>query len=220
MRRVFLLSPARTDGKRAGLLLNDSAKFDLALRLRTTEGAPLGDTFSFLSGLYFRGKLAYAKQFSNAPDSAFGAYSITSSMGLMPVNRLITIGHLRNFASVGIDLSEARYTEPLRASVMELKGATDDCDCNVVLLGSVATAKYVDILLEAFGDRLLFPKEFIGRGDMSRGGLLLRAVRAGEELEYVRVSDVAERTGKRPPKLPPVPKNSAVAVRTSKQPKV
>ena len=76
-------------------------------------------------------------------------------------------------------------------------------DCEVVLLGSIASAKYVDILTDVFGDRLLFPVDFVGRGDMSRGGLLLRAVRSGEELPYVPVTG-AVRHGPRPPRLPPI----------------
>ncbi len=52
-----------------------------------------------------------------------------------------------------------------------------------MLLGSVATGKYVDPLTEALGDRLRFPGDFVGRGDMSRGGLLLRCVREGRELD-------------------------------------
>jgi len=75
-------------------------------------------------------------------------------------------------------------------------------ECEVVLLGSIATNKYVEILERSLGDRLLFPAEFVGRGDMSRGGLLLRAVEAGEELAYRPVRG-AERHGARPPKLPP-----------------
>jgi hypothetical protein len=71
-----------------------------------------------------------------------------------------------------------------------------------VLLGSVASDKYVQILHEAFGDRLVFPQAFVGRGDMSRGGLLLRAVDAGEELDYVPVM-TSVRRGSRPGKLPP-----------------
>ena len=66
--------------------------------------------------------------------------------------------------------------------------------------GSVATGKYTALLLEAFGDRLLFPAEFVGRGDMSRGGLLLRAVRANAELEYTQVRGAVVH-GRRPPRL-------------------
>jgi hypothetical protein len=74
-------------------------------------------------------------------------------------------------------------------------------ECEVVLLGSVATPKYVEPLLEIFGERLLFPQEFVGRGDMSRGGLMLRCARELRELTYVPVAG-AVRHGTRPPKLP------------------
>ena len=73
----------------------------------------------------------------------------------------------------------------------------------MVLLGSIATGKYVDPLLAVLGERLLFPADFVGRGDMSRGGLLLRCARAGTELAYVGVRD-AVRRGPRPPRLAPL----------------
>jgi hypothetical protein len=57
----------------------------------------------------------------------------------------------------------------------------------VILLGSVATGKYTETLLPILGQRLLFPADFAGRGDMSRGALLLRSVAAGKELSYVPV---------------------------------
>jgi len=72
----------------------------------------------------------------------------------------------------------------------------------VVLLGSIATGKYVDVLLENFGQRVLFPADFVGRGDMSRGGLLLRSAADRTELNYIPVAG-AVRKGKRPPKLEP-----------------
>jgi hypothetical protein len=53
-----------------------------------------------------------------------------------------------------------------------------------------------------FDGRLLFPAEFVGRGDMSRGGLMLRCVDERAELTYVPVRG-AVRRGMRPPKLPP-----------------
>jgi hypothetical protein len=71
----------------------------------------------------------------------------------------------------------------------------------VVLLGSVATDKYVGPLLDVFGDRLLFPATFAGRGDMSRGGLLLRCARTGVQLDCVAVRG-AVRHGPKPPRLP------------------
>ena len=75
-------------------------------------------------------------------------------------------------------------------------------DSEIVLLGSIATAKYVDVLLEHFGQRLRFPVDFVGRGDMSRGGLLLRCAVDRSELAYISVAG-AVRKGKRPPKLEP-----------------
>ena len=78
----------------------------------------------------------------------------------------------------------------------------------MILLGSVASGKYVDVLLPIFGERLLFPGSFVGRGDMSRGGLMLRAVAAGEELEYQALAG-AVRHGQRPAKLAPLARKSA-----------
>ncbi len=73
-------------------------------------------------------------------------------------------------------------------------------DPHCVLLGSVASAKYTAPLLEVFGERLLFPVDFVGRGDMSRGGLMLRHARSGIELPYVPVRG-AQLHGTRPPRL-------------------
>src|SRR5437660_153861 len=78
--RVFLLSPANAAGKRAQLLLRDGAMFGLARRLKN-GGLPLGEAFSFISGLYFRGKLAYASAFAAPPDSAPGVLVITACGG-------------------------------------------------------------------------------------------------------------------------------------------
>jgi hypothetical protein len=71
----------------------------------------------------------------------------------------------------------------------------------VILLGSIATGKYVDVLLQHFATKLFYPLEFVGRGDMSRGGLLLRSVSAGSELSYAEIKAGEKLTGKRPPKL-------------------
>ena len=66
--RIFLLSPANCGGIRAKIVASPAATFDLATRLRSPAGAPLGEVFSFVSGLYFRGKLAYARRFARPPD--------------------------------------------------------------------------------------------------------------------------------------------------------
>jgi hypothetical protein len=203
MHRVFILSPAKTTGKRAQLLFNERASFDLAQRLRSEAGVPIGEVFSFLSGLYFRGKLAYASCFARPPKGAGGCLVITSDAGLMTCERRVDLKRIERFAAAQIDPKEPQYRRPLEASVHELKGRLPR-RCEIVLLGSIATGKYVDILYECLGDRLVFPKDFVGRGDMSRGGLLLRAVSAGTELEYQAVGNAAARTGKRPPKLTPL----------------
>ena len=200
MRRVFLLSPASCTGRRAEVLLRPQASFELAVRLRES-GVPLADAFSFMSGLYFRGKAAYARAFANPPTGAPSALVITPSRGLVPLDLTVTVEDLCGFADVPIDLGEPRYRAPLEASARALHQLMRDDGC-VVLLGSIASDKYVSILLDTFGERLLFPADFVGRGDMSRGGLMLRAVDAGEELAYVPVRG-AQRRGMRPPRLQP-----------------
>lgn len=209
--RVFLLSPASCAGERARLVFNDGARFDLAVRLRSAEGVALGDVFSFLSGLYFRGKLQYARAFAAPPEGASGVFVITPSEGLLPAEERVTIARLRGFARVAIDAAEPRYRRPLARHARELAARLSP-DSDVVLLGSIATGKYVDILGKVFGDRLRFPGEFVGRGDMSRGGLLLRSVREGRELDYRPVAG-ASRHGKRPPKLERLPRPSIKADR-------
>ena len=208
MNRIFILSPARTTGKRAAMALNPQAKFALAEQLRSAEGAAIGDVFAFLSGLYFRGKLAYARRFGSAVGEAEGCCVITSSRGLVSADLRVTAATMEEFSSVPIDPAEVRYREPLARTAAELRQMCGD-DCEVVLLGSIATGKYADVLLECFGERLMFPAEFIGRGDMSRGGLMLRAVDAGAELEYLPLGAVASRKGKRPPKLERLPRKPA-----------
>jgi hypothetical protein len=181
------------------MLFRPGASFDLALRLRTA-GAPLGDVFAFISGLYFRGKLAYSQAFAAPPPDIPGAFVITSGMGLVPPETIVTLDHLRQISGIPIDADDPRYREPLERgcrTLVELAGP----DCDYVLLGSVATVKYLAPMVGVFGDRLLFPEEFIGRGDMSRGGLLLRCSRSGHELTYKPLGTLT-RHGPRPPRLP------------------
>jgi hypothetical protein len=200
-RRVFLLSPARCDGERAKLLIDPRARSPLAERLRQAEGAPLGEVFSFLSSLYFRGKLTYARVFANPPRGVAPSLVITADRGLMSPDERVRRDDLLAFARVDIAGGDERYLAPLRRDVAVL--ARKLGRSLAVLLGSVATGKYVDVLLDAFGERLIFPIAFVGRGDMSRGGLLLRHAREGRELEYVGVQG-AVRRGQRPPKLEPL----------------
>jgi hypothetical protein len=202
--RLFLLSPASCAGLRARLLLREEARFEMALKLRE-RGVPIGDVFAFLSGLYFRGKLAYAKRFARPPARLPGAFVITPSRGLIPVDAAVVRDDLLAFAEVDIDPAEPRYRRPLERDARALRRRAG-AEAEVVLLGSVATGKYVDLLLGVFGNRLLFPPDFVGRGDMSRGGLLLRGAREGRELAYAPIAG-AVRHGPRPPRLPRLPRS-------------
>ncbi|HVE65322.1 MAG TPA: hypothetical protein VNC59_01990 [Thermoanaerobaculia bacterium] len=209
--RIFLLSPAHCGGLRARVVLNPRAQFDLARRLRSPEGAPLGDVFTFLSGLYFRGKLAYARAFASPPAGAPGILVITTTEGLRLPEEPTTLARMKRFGRVDIDETDRRYRAPLLRDARALAEVAGE-SCEVVLLGSVATGKYVDVLCRVFGDRLLFPSDFVGRGDMSRGGLMLRRAASGEELPYVPVAG-AVRHGPRPPTRPRLPSATPPAPR-------
>lgn len=205
--RIFLLSPANCGGLRAQVVMAPGAQFPLARQLRSEQGVPLGDVFSFVSGLYFRGKLAYARRFARPPDPADetiagGVLVITPNAGLRAADVRITVDSMRAFAAEEIDVRRAGYRAPLEAGARALLDRIG-LECEVVLLGSIASGKYVDLLLPIFGDKLVFPPAFVGRGDMSRGGLMLRCVTAGLELDYAPVRG-AVRHGQRPPKLDPL----------------
>jgi hypothetical protein len=198
--RIFLLSPAHCGGRRAQILMSDKASFDLASRIRSAPGATLGEVFSFLSGLYFRGKLAYAQAFVRPPESSSGILVITPNRGLLPASVLVTRDDLRALATTPVDDADPGYRQPLERDLAQLV-STVGKSAEFVLLGSVASGKYCNVLLEHCRERLLFPAEFVGRGDMSRGGLMLRSVDERRELEYLPVAGATLR-GKRPAKLP------------------
>jgi hypothetical protein len=194
--QVFLLSPAFCGGRRAAMLLNPNSQMELVEKLARGT-LTLGEAFSFMSGLYFRGKLAYARHFGAA------TLVITPTRGLQLPEAPVTATLLREFAEVDVDAADRRYRRPLDRDIKRLVTVIKG-DTRVVLLGSIATGKYVDVLTTALGPRLHYPSSFVGRGDMSRGGLLLRSVAANEELEYTPLTTGASRHGSRPPKLAPL----------------
>jgi hypothetical protein len=199
MSSVFLLSPAYCGGRRARILLRPDSTLPLARRLR--DGTlTIGEAFSFMSGLYFRGKLTYARRFAQTPEATL---VITPTRGLQSDARPVTTELLEEFGSVDIRADDARYCQPLERDARAL-AARLSRDARVVLLGSVATGKYVDVLVRTLGERLYFPSSFVGRGDMSRGGLLLRQAASGTELDYVVLEAGTRRHGPRPPKLDPL----------------
>jgi hypothetical protein len=176
--------------------------FPLARALHSGGGATLGEVFSFLSGLYFRGKLAYAERFARAPKKLkSGIFIITTNRGLLTPSTRVSLDDLAGLSESEIDHSSEQFRIPLQRDAQSVAHSLGKGG-EAVLLGSIASAKYTDVLLSIFDEQLLFPEEFVGRGDMSRGGLLLRCVDANLELAYTPVRG-AVRRGVRPRKLSP-----------------
>ena len=199
--RIFLLSPAYAGGERARMILSDRAEFELARKLRRKAGAPLAEVFTFLSGLYFRGKIAYAAAFARPAPGIPGVFVITPNRGLVDARIRIRLDDLREFATVDIHSDDPRYRAPIERDARVLAKKLPP-GSEIILLGSIATGKYVDVLLTTFHDQLRFPVDFVGRGDMSRGGLMLRCAVDRQELPYIAVAGAIV-NGKRPPKLAP-----------------
>src|SRR5581483_843907 len=117
MERVFLLSPAHSGGKRAAMLMRPGANFELARQVRI-GAASLGDVFTFCSGLYFRGKIAYARRFATPPRGIDGAYIISASRGLVSTELRVGLKELKAFAAVQVHSREPLFTEPLRETAI------------------------------------------------------------------------------------------------------
>ena len=193
MNKLFLLSPASLTGTRARQMTSAAAQFAIARLYRSEEGVPIEDAFAFMSALYFRGKIAYARRFASKEQ----IFVIAPGFGLVPPGWTITAERMKKLRRTKVDPTAAGYRKPLERDAGDLATKLAD-DGTAILLGSVATGKYVDVLRPIFGDRLRFPAAFAGLGDMSRGSIMLRAARDGEELEYVDLD--APRHGKGKPK--------------------
>ena len=189
--KIFLISPANLSGLRAQQLASPRAQFDAAVRFRSPEGVAIADAFAFMSALYFRGKIAYARHFADPPE---GVFVITSGFGLVPPDWPLNEERMKRMQKIDIDASARSYAKPLRDHANQLASMLA-ADAQVILLGSVANGKYVDVLKPILGPWLRFPRVFAGLGDMARGGLMLRAVRADKELEYATLDAPRHRTG-------------------------
>jgi hypothetical protein len=187
----MLISPAKLSGVRGRLLLAGESATPLVKRLHSREGAPLGDVMSFVSSLYFRGKASYARSFARAENGSPAAFVMTAGGGLVPLDERIDLERLRGWAAVSVHEDNPHFTAPLHRHASELSDL-HGAGARFVLLGSIATQKYVTPLLEIFDERLFIPSEFRGRGDMSRGSLLLRAVREARELDYAPVKALVD----------------------------
>ena len=180
------------------MLLRERADFDLARKLRQGT-ATVGEIYTFISGLYFRGKIAYAEAFRANIPGIPSVLVIVPGAGLVPPETAISVEQLRSIADIPVAEDNPLYQEALHETAVLLDQHAGPT-CSYVLLGSIASGKYTVPLLKIFGERLLFPPDFVGRGDMSRGGLMLRCARSGIELPYVPVQG-AVRHGVRPPRL-------------------
>ena len=182
-----LQRPARRAGAVAARASRDSRR-----ACDSADGVPLGDLFAFVSGLYFRGKLTYARRFARRPSRGnpivgSGVHVITPNAGLRSPDTRVTRAAVRGVCRRRHRRRQRGVPPSARAQRARAR-ARDRADCEVVLLGSIASPKYVDVLLAIFGDRLLFPSDFVGRGDMSRGGLLLRQRPRAWSSPYVPVA--------------------------------
>lgn len=194
---VFLLSPANSSGLRAKQLTSPNSDFEAAQLYRSEDGVPIAVAFAFMSALYFRGKIAYALHFAPIENILV----ITPGFGLVPPDWRITPERMKIMSRTPVDARKRNYRKPLERDALALAERVGD-GAQIVLLGSVASGKYVDILWPIFGSRLRFPAAFAGLGDMARGGLMLRAARADKELTYTTLDAPRHReaggTGKMP----------------------
>jgi hypothetical protein len=191
--KVFVISPATAHGPRALSLRRPDSNSTLARQLRE-DGVPLGDVFSSLSGLYFRGKLEYARAFAHAPAAETGGvYIITMTDGLVSPDARISVQDLERYALCGEGAAAAvSALEGTARALLQRIGSEGD----VVLLGSVGTGKYTDLLTPIFGERLLFPRDVLHIGQLARGALFLTRAREHRELEYIRVADIIRAGGR------------------------
>src|SRR6266496_4604265 len=151
-RCIFLLSPAYAGGERARMILSDRAEFELAQKLRSKRGAPIAKVFTFLSGLYFRGKVAYATAFARPATGMPGVFVITPTRGLVDASTRIRLDDLREFATVDIHGDDPRYRAPIERDARVLAQKLPPRS-EIILLGSIATEKYVNLLLARFCHR-------------------------------------------------------------------
>lgn len=181
---VFLISPADVSGKRAKMMESPRATFDAARKLQSDDGVPIGEAFAFMSALYFRGKLAYANHFQRPSGNLPGTLVITAGRGLVTPDFPVRIADLRRMRRTRIHDKPGKYRNAVRRDALDLEAEASDATL-FVLLGSLATGKYLDVLVPILGERLVYPKALIGMGDMKRGATLLNAVRDNRELDYV-----------------------------------
>jgi hypothetical protein len=187
---IFLISPANMSGVRGARLLCETGTGDIHTRLKG-EGVELGEVFTHVSSLYFRGKLEYGNAFGGTLSGSSGAYIITPNAGLMSPKTKVRLEELRAICNTEINAGNEQFCRPLESDIRRLR---EKCEgSRFVLLGSIATPKYVEPLMRVLEGDLFYPSAFAGLGDMSRGALLLQCVRTQVELDYTRYGPAARR---------------------------
>jgi hypothetical protein len=174
-KKIFLLSPANASGKRAGYLT--SGKSSLSTEFRSTEGCALSEAYAFMSSLYFRGKLAYSQKYGDQ------SFIITPGFGLVSLDWKLTASRFSQIRETQVSAKSPVYVDPFRRDAEKIAAL----DSQIILLGSIATGKYLDVLKPIFGSNLFYPEKFKSLGDMSRGAMMLNSCREGVELDYVSV---------------------------------
>ncbi len=182
--QLFLLSPAYCGGRRAGYLLREGSTLPLAMRLAAGT-LTLGEAFSFMSGLYFRGKLGYAQAFGRHETPAL---VITPTRGLLPPETLVTPASAARVRDVDVDADDRPLSRG--RSIAACGRSRDRCRPRRAssCWAALRPASTLTCSTRTFGERLHFPSDFVGRGDMSRGGLMLRCVAPGPSSTYTVVS--------------------------------
>ena len=184
--RIFLLSPASTDGLRAQQLTSPRAGFGAAERYRSPEGVTIEEAFTFMSSLYFRGKIGYARHFAAPPPELALGSRTTASWSSLPASGWcrracrITPEEMKKLRRTPVDLKSRAYCAPMKKHVEQLRDLAPDG-----LGGAPGQRRDRQVRGPAAAgprDRLLFPRDFAGAGDMKRGGMMLRAVREDREL--------------------------------------
>ena len=126
------------------MLLNPGANFELAAKLRA-GAATLGEVYSFISGLYFRGKVAYSDAFGSAPQDLPPAVVIVQGLGLLPLQTLMTAEKLTAAGAVSIERDHIAYRTALLRDAKAVKSASG-ASCQFVLLGMTAQYDLISAL--------------------------------------------------------------------------
>ena len=147
----------------------------------------------------------YASRFGRPPPSLPPALVITPTRGLQSPSLPISRSLIEEFASLDWHRpTRAFWIRSSRVRVSFVHRSSQRCawSCS----GASRRAGTSSRWRASSRAGCNYPAEFVGRGDMSRGGLLLRHAEEGRELDYVPLAAGLTRHGAKPPKLPPLPR--------------